>query len=255
MRDIMKRSSIVHRNTGFTLIELLVVIAIIALLMGILMPALQRVKEMSKKLKCATNLRSLYMAMFMYSEDFNGKVSLKDSIVDRFTYREWYARFHPYLKSPLIYECPSMNKNESFIKWPREEESDVDIWDRPINITYTGQEHVFGSRDYNATGSETTIHQYTMTELGTLHARDHWVSILFADGLYEVNGWGSWSPARLMEDLVNTTPVITGDRARYRHSGYCNFLCSDGTVGSLDDEYVLDLPNRGWREIKPSMLK
>lgn len=240
------------KKKGFTLIELLVVIAIIALLMGILMPALQRVREMTKKLKCATNLRSIHLAMFMYSEDYDGKVSLKDSIIDRFTYREWYARFHPYLKTPVLYECPSMNKNETFIKWAAEE---GDLSERPINITYTGQEHVFGSRHYDAVGNETTIHQYTMTELGSLHARDHWVSILFADGLYEVNGWGSWSPAKLVEDLQGNTPVITGDRARYRHSGKCNFLCSDGSVGSLDEDYVSELPNRGWREIKPSMLQ
>ena len=249
----MRRSFRIKRKFGFTLIELLVVIAIIALLMGILMPALQRVKAMGKKLKCATNLRSVYLAMFMYSEDFNGKVSLKDSIQDRYTYRLWYSRFHPYLKTPVLYECPSMNKSETFIQWPREDEND--IWERPINITYTGQEHVFGSRHYDAVGNETTIHEYTITELGTLHARDHWVSILFADGLYEVNGWGSWRSATILEDLKGATPVITGDRARYRHSGYCNFLCSDGTVGSLDEDYVRELPDGGWRDIKPSMLK
>ena len=51
-----------HKKNGFTLIELLVVIAIIALLMGILMPALQRVRKMARGIACTSNLRSLMIA-------------------------------------------------------------------------------------------------------------------------------------------------------------------------------------------------
>ena len=53
---------------GFTLIELLVVIAIIALLMGILMPALQRVRKMAQGIACTSNLRSLMIAWRVYAD-------------------------------------------------------------------------------------------------------------------------------------------------------------------------------------------
>ena len=59
---------------GFTLIELLVVIAIIALLMAILMPALNRVREQSKRVACLSNLRQLTFAWTMYADDSDGKL-------------------------------------------------------------------------------------------------------------------------------------------------------------------------------------
>jgi prepilin-type N-terminal cleavage/methylation domain-containing protein/prepilin-type processing-associated H-X9-DG protein len=58
---------------GFTLIELLVVIAIIALLMAILMPALQRVRKQAKTVLCQANLKQWGFIWAMYMDDHNGK--------------------------------------------------------------------------------------------------------------------------------------------------------------------------------------
>jgi prepilin-type N-terminal cleavage/methylation domain-containing protein len=58
---------------GFTLIELLVVIAIIALLMAILIPALKRVKEQARTIKCIANLRQWGIISSMYTEANDGK--------------------------------------------------------------------------------------------------------------------------------------------------------------------------------------
>ncbi|MBN2588379.1 MAG: type II secretion system protein [Sedimentisphaerales bacterium] len=59
------------RRKGFTLVELLVVIAIIALLMGILMPALSRVRQIAFRLVCGTNLSGIGKAMLIYANDYN----------------------------------------------------------------------------------------------------------------------------------------------------------------------------------------
>lgn len=63
-----------NRRNAFTLIELLVVIAVIAILMSILMPALQRAREQGKRAACMGNLKQMALAWNMYADDYDGKM-------------------------------------------------------------------------------------------------------------------------------------------------------------------------------------
>jgi prepilin-type N-terminal cleavage/methylation domain-containing protein len=59
----------VTKRKGFTLIELLVVVAIIALLISILLPSLSRARELAKRTVCASNLKEIGTAMYLYAND------------------------------------------------------------------------------------------------------------------------------------------------------------------------------------------
>ena len=244
------------KRAAFTLVELLVVIGVIAVLISLLLPALNKAREAAKRVVCISNMRQIYHAYVLYYNDNRQWVVGVDSAqyFDNNWNGSWQqgsngCRLAMYLKSPSVWFCPNEDpdlvaKTMNVIRlWPSGTEitKPMDTLSAPLPVGWPST-NIGSATSYGA--PHWSKREHTLTNSGVYRGafQRHALSHSFRTTWWDNSG--AWQSPLLIETNWSWDP--TKPKPVLRHRDRVAYCTRDGSAGFRRSSNELPLPINIW---------
>jgi prepilin-type N-terminal cleavage/methylation domain-containing protein/prepilin-type processing-associated H-X9-DG protein len=247
-----------YRHRGFTLVELLVVIAIIAVLMALLLPAVQKVRDAANRIKCANNLHQIGVGLHNYHDAIGSFPPALDNAwvnndpaahgIQKYWRFSWMARLLPYIEQDSLWRSLEAAANDVTVPapWPR-----YVPWDLNPDGTYRYPAFDAAVPVYGCPADSRTLEAQLITNQGppdftvafTAYLGVNGTNHRLKDGLfYPVqNLAGNCPPGVRMADITDglSNTLLAGERPPSANLDFGWWFCGNGNTVDGEGDVVL----------------